>query len=81
MGSRYSEGLSDSILDQIRKHTNGTETLSSRALKCHYCGHKTIIVFEDSYGHVQAKCRKCGREAIYNTLLRRTHSVMYRRVI
>ena len=70
-------GLSDAVLARIRKHSAGSENLKSRTLKCHYCEHQTIIVFENSQGHIQAKCKKCRKEAVYNVVLRR---VMFRRI-
>ena len=75
-----SNGLPESVLARIRKHSAGTEHLKTRALNCHYCEHKTIIVYEDSRGHVKTKCKKCGVEGVYNVLLRRNGRVMFRRV-
>lgn len=39
-----------------------------RMVKCPYCGHNSIAVFEDTRGHVQAKCKQCGRETVFNVL-------------
>ena len=39
-----------------------------RTMECPYCHHNTIIVFEDTRGHVQAKCKLCGRETVFNVL-------------
>ena len=75
-----SRGLSEEMLAKIRRHSAGTERLSSRTIGCHYCKHKTIIVFEDSRGHIQAKCKRCGKEAIYNLLLRRNFAKILRRM-
>lgn len=33
-----------------------------RTVRCPYCRHNSIIVFEDTRGHVQTKCKACGRE-------------------
>ena len=30
--------------------------------------HLSIIVFEDTRGHVQTKCKACGRETVFNVL-------------
>ena len=59
------------VLAKIRKHAQGAEGLNTRVQSCHYCGHKTIIIYEDARGHVQAKCKHCGKESLYNVLLRR----------
>jgi hypothetical protein len=76
----FTHGLSDDVLEKVRKHTIGIENQKTRVLKCHFCGHKAIKVFEDSRGHVQAKCKKCNCESIYNVVLRRDGTVMFRRV-
>ena len=39
-----------------------------RMVKCPYCGHNSIAVFEDTRGHVQAKCKRCGRETVFDVL-------------
>ena len=57
-------------LIKIRRNTAGTDGLHTRSLRCPYCNHRSILVFEDSAGHVQTKCTKCGRESIYNVKLR-----------
>jgi len=80
MKLNLSEGLPENVLEKVRKHSAGTENLKSRTLICHYCEHKGIIVFEDSRGHVQAKCKKCRRESIYNVVLRKDGRVMFRLV-
>jgi ribosomal protein S27E len=76
----FSGGLSEAILARIRRHSAGADKLKSRTLKCHYCEHKSIVVYEDSRGHVQAKCRKCGKESVYNVVLRRSGTVEFRSV-
>ena len=40
----------------------------SRTVRCPYCRHNSIIVFEDTRGHVQTKCKTCGRETVFNVL-------------
>ena len=75
-----SDGLPDSVLENVRRHSAGTEKQNTRTLVCHYCNHKAIIVFEDSQGHVQAKCKKCNKESIYNVVLRRNGTVVFRRI-
>lgn len=39
-----------------------------RAVKCPYCHRSAIIVFEDTRGHVQTKCKNCGKETVFNVL-------------
>lgn len=40
----------------------------SRVIKCPYCRRNSIIVFEDTRGHVQAKCKACGRETVFDVI-------------
>lgn len=40
----------------------------SRAVKCPYCHRNTIIVFDNTRGHVQAKCKACGQETVFDTV-------------
>ena len=75
-----SNGLSESVLAKVRKHAAGTEALNRRILKCHFCDHKAIVVFEGSQGYVQTKCKRCSNEAIYNVVLRKNGGVMFRRI-
>ena len=76
----FAGGLPENVLAKVRQHSEGTENLKSRILQCHYCEHKGIVVFEDSRGHVQAKCKRCNRESIYNVVLRRNGTVVFRRI-
>ena len=39
-----------------------------RYIKCPYCHHNSIIVFEDTVGHVQTKCKRCGHETVFDVL-------------
>ena len=73
-------GLPEDVLAKVRKHSAGTENLKKRTLVCHFCDHKAIVVFENSRGHVQTKCKKCNKESIYNVVLRRNDGVIFQRV-
>ena len=68
MSQHRDKAAPKSLLINTRMHSQGTEKLKSRTLECHYCEHKAIIVFEDTHGHIQSKCKKCGRESIYNVI-------------
>ena len=51
-----------------------------RMVKCPYCHHNSIAVFEDTRGHVQAKCKLCGRETVFDVLsMRRLLLHLHRR--
>jgi len=72
----FKNGLPEEVLAKIRRHSAGAEDKNSRDIGCHYCGFKTVVVYEDSTGHVNAKCKKCRRDAIYNVALRRRSAAM-----
>jgi hypothetical protein len=76
----FSDGVPENVLFRVREHSEGTEYMKTRTLKCHYCDHSAIQVYEDSRGHVQTKCKKCGKESVYNVVLRRNGTIMFRRV-
>lgn len=56
------------MLVKIRMARNAIASQKPRMVKCPYCKHNSIIVFEDTRGHVQAKCKACGRETVFNVL-------------
>jgi uncharacterized protein with PIN domain len=70
--------LPPEIIERIRRHSDGAEMLKSRMARCHYCNHNSVKLFEDSRGHVQAKCNACGRESLYNAVLCRNGTVQFR---
>ena len=56
------------MLVKIRMARNAIASQKPRMVKCPYCKHNSIIVFEDTRGHVQAKCKACGRETVFDVL-------------
>ena len=56
------------MLVKIRMARNAIASQKPRMVKCPYCNHNSIIVFEDTRGHVQAKCKACGRETVFDVL-------------
>ena len=56
------------MLVKIRMARNAIASQKPRMVKCTYCKHNSIIVFEDTRGHVQAKCKACGRETVFDVL-------------
>lgn len=59
---------STEMLVKIRMARNAIASQKPRMVKCPYCKHNSIIVFEDTRGHVQAKCKACGRETVFDVL-------------
>ena len=51
---------------QMARHAISSQKM--RMVKCPYCHHNSIAVFEDTRGHVQAKCKRCGHETVFDVL-------------
>ena len=47
---------SEEMKQKIVRARQAIATQKSRFLKCPYCQHKAISVFDDTRGHVEAKC-------------------------
>ena len=56
------------VQTKIQKARRAIASQKMRMVKCPYCGHNSIAVFEDTRGHVQAKCKLCGRETVFDVL-------------
>lgn len=54
--------------EKIKRARHAIAAQKTRMVKCPYCQHNTIVVFEDTRGHVQAKCKRCGRETVFDVL-------------
>lgn len=37
-------------------------------IRCPYCQHNALAVYEDTRGHVETKCKKCGRVTVFDVL-------------
>ena len=53
---------------KIKKAVCAVSNQKSRLVKCPYCTHNSIVVFDDTRGHVQAKCKLSGRETVFDVL-------------
>lgn len=68
------------IQTKIQRARRAISSQKKRMVKCPYCGHNAIAVFEDTRGHVQAKCKLCGRETVFDVLsMRRLRLCLSRR--
>jgi len=56
------------MMQKIRKARSEIASQKPRKIRCPICGHNSIIVFEDTRGHVQAKCSECGTETVFDVL-------------
>ena len=59
---------SEEMMEKIRKARHAIANQKTRMVKCPFCGYNSIAVFEDTRGHVQAKCKLCGRETVFDVL-------------
>lgn len=65
--------------EKIKRARRAIISQKTRMVKCPYCQHNAIAVFEDTRGHVQAKCKRCGRETVFDVLsMRRLKLRFYR---
>lgn len=65
--------------EKIKRARCAIVSQKTRMVKCPYCQHNAIAVFEDTRGHVQAKCKRCGRETVFDVLsMRRLKLRFYR---
>lgn len=65
--------------EKIKQARRAIVSQKTRMVKCPYCQHNAIAVFEDTRGHVQAKCKRCGRETVFDVLsMRRLKLRFYR---
>lgn len=59
---------SPEMLEKIIRARNAIASQKERNLKCPYCKHNAITVYEDTRGHVEVKCKKCGNVTVFNVL-------------
>ena len=65
--------------EKIKRARRAIVSQKTRMVKCPYCQHNAIAVFGDTRGHVQAKCKRCGRETVFDVLsMRRLKLRFYR---
>ncbi len=57
------------LIEKIRRARVAISQQKPRYLKCPYCQHNAIAVYEDTRGHVESKCKKCGRIKVQIKLL------------
>jgi len=70
---------SEEIKQKIVRARAAIASQKPRYLKCPYCQHNAIAVYEDTRGHVESKCKKCGKVTVFDVIsMRRTRYRMYR---
>ena len=64
----YIQEPSEEMKAKIIQARMAVSSQKQRFLLCPYCKHKTIAVFEDTRGHIETKCNKCGRITAFDVL-------------
>ena len=59
---------SQEMLDKIIRAREAIVAQRPRYIKCPYCQHNSIVVYEDARGHVETKCKKCGKVTVFDVL-------------
>ena len=57
---------SQEMLEKIVRARKAIATQKERSLRCPYCQRTVCTVYEDTEGHIEAKCSKCGRVTVFN---------------
>jgi len=67
------------VLAMIRRAKEDVAKESSRNMLCPYCHHRVLVVYNDATGHVQAKCKVCGNETIFDLInMRKVQPLWFR---
>lgn len=59
---------SPELMMKVRRARAAVASQKQRKIRCPYFHHNTIVVFEDTRGHVQSKCKLCGNETVFDVL-------------
>lgn len=59
---------SQEMLQKIVRARVAIASQRERSLKCPYCQHNALTVYEDTRGHVEVKFKKCGRITVFDVL-------------
>ena len=71
-GIRISEPSAEMQMKIIRAR-KAIAQQKPRYPRCPYCQHNALAVYEDTRGHVETKCKKCGEITVFDVLsMRRT---------
>ena len=67
------------VLAMIRRSKEEVAKESFRNMLCPYCHHRVLVVYNDATGHVQAKCKVCGNETIFDLInMRKVQPLWFR---
>lgn len=49
------------LMAKIRRARDAIAEQKPREVRCPFCGHRLAKIFEDTRGHLETKCSKCGK--------------------
>lgn len=56
------------VMEKVIRAREAIASQQHRTIKCPYCQRNAIVVFQDARGHIQTKCKHCGREVVFDVL-------------
>lgn len=59
---------SQEMMSKIVQARKAIAEQKARYIKCPYCQHNAIVVYEDTRGHVETKCKKCGKITVFDVM-------------
>lgn len=59
---------SQEMMGKIIRARKAIAEQKARYIKCPYCQHNAIMVYEDTRGHVETKCKKCGKITVFDVM-------------
>lgn len=65
------------VMAKVNQAKEAIVSQQRRYLKCPYCGHNSMVVYEDTRGHVETKCKKCGNITVFDVLSMRIPSLRF----
>lgn len=68
MNRAYAGPLSDEMMSMVLSAARAVKSQKQRVIRCPYCKHSALIVFEDARGHVQTKCTRCKRDVVIDVI-------------
>lgn len=59
---------SPEMQEKMKKAVRAVRDQKKRVIRCPYCQHSGIVIFEDTRGHIQTKCTCCKKEVVVDVM-------------
>ena len=56
------------VMEKVIRAREAIASQQHRIIRCPYCQRNAIVVFQDARGHIQTKCKHCGKEVVFDVL-------------